>query len=63
MAAPMKMLLGAPITTDQRGVHRPHGRTCDMGAFESDDIIFANGFDPLIGSRPLMRYWRRCEWS
>jgi CSLREA domain-containing protein len=38
--------LGAPITTDQRGVHRPHGPVCDIGAFESDDIIFRNGFEP-----------------
>lgn len=37
--------LGAPITIDQRGVHRPHGPACDMGAFESDDIIFENGFE------------------
>jgi len=40
--------LGAPITSDQRGVHRPHGPACDIGAFESDDIIFKNGFEPQI---------------
>lgn len=38
--------LGAPITTDQRGVHRPYGPYCDIGAFEFADIIFQNGFDP-----------------
>src|SRR5262249_14667549 len=26
--------LGAPITTDQRGVGRPQGPRCDIGAFE-----------------------------
>jgi len=40
--------LGAPITADQRGVHRPHGPACDIGAFESDDIIFRNGFEAPI---------------
>jgi len=40
--------LGAPITTDQRGVHRPHGPACDIGAFESDDIIFKNGFEAPV---------------
>ena len=36
--------LGAPITTDQRGIHRPYGTNCDIGAFEWADIIFRNGF-------------------
>jgi hypothetical protein len=40
--------LGAPVTTDQRGVHRPHGPACDIGAFESDEIIFRNGFELTI---------------
>jgi CSLREA domain-containing protein len=40
--------LGAPITTDQRGVHRPQGPACDIGAFESNDVIFRNGFEPAI---------------
>lgn len=36
--------LGAPITTDQRGVPRPYGAHCDVGAFEAAEIIFQNGF-------------------
>jgi len=38
--------LGAPVTTDQRGVPRPYGAHCDIGAFEYADIIFRNGFEP-----------------
>jgi CSLREA domain-containing protein len=38
--------LGATITTDQRGIHRPYGTVCDIGAFEYADIIFRNGFQP-----------------
>jgi CSLREA domain-containing protein len=34
----------APIATDQRGVHRPYGPYCDVGAFEASDSIFLNGF-------------------
>lgn len=30
---------------DQRGVTRPQGAHCDMGAFELSDVIFGNGFD------------------
>jgi CSLREA domain-containing protein len=37
--------LGAFITTDQRGVHRPNGAVCDLGAYEFDNIIFQNGFN------------------
>jgi CSLREA domain-containing protein len=37
---------GATLTTDQRGVHRPGGVRCDIGAFEANDIIFRNGFEP-----------------
>jgi CSLREA domain-containing protein len=37
--------LGAPVTTDQRGVHRPYGPGCDIGAFEYADIIFKNSFE------------------
>ena len=33
---------------DQRGVVRPIGTHCDIGAVESNDQIFANGFEPLI---------------
>jgi CSLREA domain-containing protein len=40
--------LGATITTDQRGIHRPYGSACDIGAFEYADIIFRNGFEPPI---------------
>jgi len=36
---------GAPIAKDQRGVHRPYGPHCDVGAFEVSDSIFLNGFE------------------
>jgi hypothetical protein len=35
--------LGAPLTTDQRGVKRPIGARCDLGAFEVEPIGDANG--------------------
>ena len=31
--------------TDQRGIARPFGARCDIGAFEKTDLIFANGFE------------------
>jgi hypothetical protein len=37
--------LGAILTTDQRGLQRPTGARCDIGAFELD-TIFRNGFEP-----------------
>ena len=37
--------LGAPVTTDQRGIARPYGPHCDIGAFEYADEIFDNGFN------------------
>jgi hypothetical protein len=36
---------GDLITTDQRGVHRPNGAFCDIGAYEFDNIIFQDGFE------------------
>ena len=36
--------LGALLGDDQRGVHRPSGSRCDIGAFEWVDVIFRNGF-------------------
>jgi len=39
--------LGSPVTTDQRGVHRPSGPACDIGAYEYVELIFKNGFEPL----------------
>ena len=38
--------LGAPLGIDQRGVPRPQGAACDLGAFELEDLIFADDFDP-----------------
>ena len=38
--------VGAPLATDQRGVPRPQGAACDLGAFELEDLIFMNGFEP-----------------
>jgi CSLREA domain-containing protein len=37
---------GAILSTDQRGVHRPSGAYCDIGAYESTETIFANDFEP-----------------
>jgi len=39
-------LLDAPLTEDQRGVARPSGAACDIGAFEVEQSIFADGFEP-----------------
>jgi CSLREA domain-containing protein len=36
---------GAPIAKDQRGVPRPFGSSCDVGAFEASDVIFLNAFE------------------
>lgn len=33
---------------DQRGVARPVGAHCDVGSVESNDELFANGFEPVI---------------
>ena len=35
--------LGAPLTTDQRGVKRPLGGRCDLGAFEVEPKGDVNG--------------------
>lgn len=37
--------VGAVLTRDQRGVKRPYGARCDLGAFEAAEIIFRDGFD------------------
>jgi dockerin type I repeat protein len=34
---------GAPLMTDQRGVHRPIGSICDIGAYERSPCGDANG--------------------
>jgi hypothetical protein len=34
---------GAPLTIDQRGVHRPIGAKCDLGAYERSPCGDANG--------------------
>lgn len=37
------------VVVDQRGVARPQGASCDIGAYEyevGDDFIFASGFEP-----------------
>lgn len=33
------------VTIDQRGIARPQGGGCDIGAYEFVDAIFKNGFD------------------
>jgi hypothetical protein len=37
---------GQPLTTDQRGVHRPQGPRCDIGAFEREVVL--RTFLPLV---------------
>jgi hypothetical protein len=36
---------GAAIHADQRGVPRPFGSRCDVGAYEVSDVIFRNAFE------------------
>ncbi|HSC09647.1 MAG TPA: choice-of-anchor Q domain-containing protein [Rhodanobacteraceae bacterium] len=45
-AGPCSDALGAPLAIDQRGVPRPQGGACDIGAFELEDLIFADDFEP-----------------
>jgi hypothetical protein len=40
--------LGEPLTTDQRGVHRPQGARCDIGAYEVEQAPVA----ALVLTRP-----------
>ncbi len=35
---------GATVTTDQRGVSRPQGTTCDIGAYEADGSVSSGKF-------------------
>jgi CSLREA domain-containing protein len=37
--------LGAPLRTDQRGIARPQGAFCDLGAFELEDVVFVDDFE------------------
>lgn len=39
---------GACEATDARGILRPQGSRCDIGAAELDDLIFRDGFDPPL---------------
>jgi CSLREA domain-containing protein len=39
-------LNGNVLATDQRGVARPSGPRCDIGAYEANDLLFQNGFEP-----------------
>jgi len=34
------------LVDDQRGRPRPYGGACDIGAYERDDLLLANGFEP-----------------
>lgn len=53
VAADCTMLDGTPVANDQRGVPRPQGSACDVGAFEReldadpDDVLFADRFQGL----------------
>jgi hypothetical protein len=33
------------VDEDQRGYARPLGNGCDVGAVETGDVLFANGFE------------------
>ena len=37
--------VGAILATDQRGVQRPFGPACDIGAVEAGDTVFKDGFE------------------
>ncbi len=37
---------GDALLTDQRGRLRPFGAGCDIGAVETDDVLFRSGFEP-----------------
>lgn len=37
-----------PVNFDQRGMPRPQGAACDIGAFELQDELFGNGFEIII---------------
>lgn len=39
---------GACEATDARGIVRPQGSRCDIGAAELDDLIFRDAFDPPL---------------
>ena len=39
---------GACEASDARGIPRPQGSRCDIGAAELDDLIFRDGFDPPL---------------
>ena len=41
-AADCTDVAGIPVATDQRGVSRPQGSACDVGAFEADRFPFTN---------------------
>ncbi|HQW76551.1 MAG TPA: CSLREA domain-containing protein [Dokdonella sp.] len=41
-------LPGACEADDARGISRPQGSRCDIGAAELDDLIFRDGFDPPL---------------
>ena len=43
---------GAPITTDQRGLSRPQGPACDIGAYEWDGSIIDVEIDIIPGRYP-----------
>ncbi|GAA0707171.1 choice-of-anchor Q domain-containing protein [Dokdonella soli] len=44
-ASDCKDIAGNTLATDQRGRVRPYGPACDLGAYERDDLIFADGFE------------------
>jgi hypothetical protein len=61
---------GAVLTVDQRGVERPFGATCDIGAYELNVCIYAitqgevfAGVDGAAKSLPLTVNDTRCSWT
>jgi hypothetical protein len=45
---------GTDITTDQRGIIRPQGASCDIGAFEVEAGFTFSGFFPPVVNPPVL---------
>ncbi len=47
-------LQGDPVTTDQRGIARPQGTRCDIGAYEVDRVF--TGFFAPVANAPTVNF-------
>lgn len=52
---------GNPLTTDQRGVTRPQGPRCDIGAFEAAVPAFSRG--PEVAGKPRVGQTLACTFT